>query len=214
MAWRKRVCRWLLSSWVALGWVGIGMGWPAESASHLKAPDASLHADHLLSLGPADEFFDLRWIDAMIPHHEGAIAMAKEALQKSRRPKIRQLAEAIVRTQSQEIEQMRAWRLSWYPKAPRHPLMWHEAMGHMMAMTPQVLSQMRMQLDLGSADAHFDRRWMEAMILHHEGAIAMAQEALQKSRRPEIQQLAKAILTEQQAEIEQMQAWKQQWYPQ
>ncbi|MEN9278971.1 MAG: DUF305 domain-containing protein, partial [Thermostichus sp. DG_1_5_bins_95] len=69
-----------------------------------------------MSLGPADDSFDLRFIDAMIPHHEGAVLMAKEALEKSRRPEIRQLAEAIIAAQSQEIEQMQAWRLSWYPE--------------------------------------------------------------------------------------------------
>ncbi|MFQ3584460.1 MAG: DUF305 domain-containing protein [Cyanobacteriota bacterium] len=167
-----------------------------------------------MSLGPADESFDLRFIDAMIPHHEGAVIMAKEALEKSQRPEIRQLAEAILAAQSEEIEQMQAWRLSWYPKAPRYPLMWHEEMGHMMAMTPEMLSDMRMDSDLGSADDQFDLRFMEAMILHHKGALSMAEEALQKSQRPEILQLAEAILASQQAEIDQMQAWQQQWYPQ
>ncbi|MEN9226387.1 MAG: DUF305 domain-containing protein [Thermostichus sp. HHBFW_bins_43] len=163
-----------------------------------------------MSLGPADEAFDLRFIDAMIPHHEGALLMAKEALEKSQRPEIRQLAEAILATQSEEIEQMQAWRLSWYPEAPRYPLMWHEEMGHMMAMTPERLSHMRMDSDLGSADEQFDQRFIEAMILHHEGALLMAKEALEKSQRPEIRQLAEAILASQQAEIEQMRAWQQQ----
>ncbi|MEN9201994.1 MAG: DUF305 domain-containing protein [Thermostichus sp. DG_1_6_bins_120] len=167
-----------------------------------------------MSLGPADDSFDLRFIDAMIPHHEGAVLMAKEALEKSRRPEIRQLAEAIIAAQSQEIEQMQAWRLSWYPEAPPYALMWHEEMGHMMAMTPEKLFDMRMDRDLGSADAQFDQRFIEAMILHHEGALLMAEEALQKSQRPEIWQLAEAILANQQAEIAQMRAWQHQWYPQ
>ncbi|MCJ2541654.1 DUF305 domain-containing protein [Thermostichus vulcanus] len=204
----------LLTSLVALGFVGIGIGLRAESASHVKTADHSVHAAHSMSLGPADESFDLRFIDAMIPHHEGAVIMAKEALEKSQRPEIRQLAEAILAAQSEEIEQMQAWRLSWYPEAPRYPLMWHEEMGHMMAMTPETLSDMRMDSDLGSADDQFDLRFMEAMILHHEGAVIMAEEALQKSQRPEILQLAEAILASQQAEIDQMRAWQQQWYPQ
>ncbi|MFS8969100.1 DUF305 domain-containing protein [Synechococcus sp. 'PEA 65AY6A-5F PE A'] len=51
-------------------------------------------------------------------HHEGAVSMATEALQKSRRREIRQLARAIGVAQSQEIKQMQDWRLSWYPLAP------------------------------------------------------------------------------------------------
>ncbi|MGQ9837514.1 MAG: DUF305 domain-containing protein [Cyanobacteriota bacterium] len=74
----------------------------------------------------------------------------------------------------------------------------------MMAMTPEVLSEMRIDgdLGLGSADEHFDRRLIEAMLL--QGAVSMAKEALQKSQQLEILQLAEAILASQQAEIEQM----------
>ncbi len=202
---------------LALGSPWVGRGLRAESASHMKTTDPtdpSIHAAHSMSLGPADESFDLRFIDAMVPHHEGAVLMAEEALEKSQRPEIRQLAESILAAQSEEIEQMQAWRLSWYPEAPRYPLMWHEEMGHMMAMTPEVLSEMRMDSDLGSADAQFDRRFIEAMILHHEGAVLMAEEALEKSQRPEILQLAAAIVASQQAEIDQMRSWREQWYPQ
>jgi uncharacterized protein (DUF305 family) len=42
-----------------------------------------------MDLGPKDANFDLRFIDGMTPHHEGAIAMAQEALQKSKRPEIK-----------------------------------------------------------------------------------------------------------------------------
>jgi len=41
-----------------------------------------------MELGPADAEFDLRFIDA-IPHHQGAVEMAKEAQQKSKRLKFR-----------------------------------------------------------------------------------------------------------------------------
>ncbi len=190
----------------------VGPGWEAKAASP-KQEDLPLSGAHPLSLGPADESFDLRFLDAMILHHEGAVLMAEEALQKSRRQEIRQLAKAIVATQSQEIEQMRAWRLSWYPQAPRDPVMWHEEMGHQMAMTPEMASAMRMDTKLGSADAEFDLRFLQAMIRHHEGALAMAEEALEKSTCPEVRQLAEKIVAAQQAEIAQMQAWQKQWYP-
>ena len=175
--------------------------------------ELSIHRAHQISLGPADESFDLRFLDAMILHHEGAVSMATEALQKSRRREIRQLARAIGVAQSQEIKQMQDWRLSWYPLAPQEPVMWHEEMGHQMAMTPEMISAMRMDTDLGAADPEFDLRFLQAMIQHHEGALVMAREALEKSKCPEIRQLATAIVTTQQAEIEQMRAWQKRWYP-
>lgn len=165
-------------------------------------------------LGPADENFDLLFIDAMIPHHQGAIVMAQEALEKSTRPEIKQLAEAIISAQEQEIQQLQTWRSTWYPKAGNEPMMYHADMNHMMPMTQEHIDSMMMKMDLGAADNGFDLRFINAMIPHHEGAVVMAQEALQKSTRPEIKQLAEAIISAQQQEIEEMKQWRKDWYNQ
>lgn len=169
--------------------------------------------DHsMMELGPADAEFDLRFIDSMIPHHEGAVVMAQAVLQNSQRPELKKLAESIIKAQAKEINQMKQWRKAWYPKAPSDPIAWHGAMNHSMAMSPDQLKAMRMDMDLGKADANFDQRFIDAMIPHHEGAVVMAQDVLQKSKRPEMQQLAKNIIASQQAEIEQMQQWRKAWY--
>jgi len=57
---------------------------------------------------------DAPFIVMMIPHHEGAIAMAELALQRSKRSEIRALAERIRTSQSQENAQMRRWYRQWY----------------------------------------------------------------------------------------------------
>lgn len=57
-----------------------------------------------------------------------------------------------------------------------------------------------------------DRHFIEQMIPHHEGAIEMATLAREKSKRPEIQTLAKAIITSQSGEITQMRSWYKNWY--
>lgn len=165
-----------------------------------------------MDLGPADENFDLRFIDAMIPHHEGAVAMAETALQNSNRPEIKQLAQEIIAAQQQEISELQAWRSAWYPNAGDEPMMYSAEMGHMMPMSEAMRSSMRMDGDLGAADDQFDLRFIEAMIPHHEGAIDMAEQALEKSDRPEIKTLAQNIMDSQQREIDQMKQWKQEWY--
>ena len=167
-----------------------------------------------MDLGPADESFDLRFIDGMIPHHEGAVAMAQEALQKSNRPEIKQLAQAIIDAQEQEISELQEWRTAWYPNVGDEPMMYHAEMGHMMPMTEEMRSSMMMAGDLGAADDQFDLRFINAMIPHHEGAIDRAQQALEKSNRPEIKELAQNIIDSQQQEIDQMQQWQQDWYGQ
>lgn len=140
--------------------------------------------------------------------------MAQEVLQKSKRPELQKLAQDIIKTQMQEIKQMQQWRKAWYPKASAEPIAWHAAMGHSMVMSQEQMKSMMMSMDLGPADATFDLRFLNAMIPHHEGAIVMAKDAQTKAKHPEIKQLSQAILTSQQAEIDQMKQWLQAWYKQ
>ncbi|MDZ8223845.1 MULTISPECIES: DUF305 domain-containing protein [unclassified Nostoc] len=165
-----------------------------------------------MDLGPADANFDLRFIDAMIPHHQGAVEMANVAQQKSKRPEIKKLADNIIKSQNQEITQMKQWRQAWYPKAGDKPMAYNSQMGHMMEMSPDQMKTMMMSQNLGAADAEFDLRFINAMIPHHEGAVTMAQDALSKSKRPEIKKLAQEIVKAQEIEIKEMQQWRKAWY--
>lgn len=153
-----------------------------------------------MDLGPADANYDLRFIDAMTPHHGGAVVMAKEALQKSKRPEIKKLATDIISAQNKEISELKEWRTAWYPKASAT------------SMADDQMKDMAMSMDLGAADSEFDLRFINAMIPHHQGAVVMAQDALNKSKRPEIQKLAKDIIASQKAEIAQMEQWRKAWY--
>jgi uncharacterized protein (DUF305 family) len=166
--------------------------------------------EHNMDLGTADADYDLRFIDAMIPHHEGAVVMAKEVLQKSKRPELKKLATSMIQAQTAEIAEMKQWRSAWYPKAPTTPMAWSPEMKHMMPMSDEQKQGM-MKIDLGAADAGFDLRFVKAMIPHHEGAVTMAQDLLQKSQRPELQKLGQAIVKSQTAEIQQMQQWQTAW---
>jgi uncharacterized protein (DUF305 family) len=187
---------------------------PTMMDRDMKGMDHGSMGGMSMDLGPADANLDLRFIDAMTPHHQGAVVMAKEAQQKSKRPEIQKLAANITQAQDKEIAQMKQWRKAWYPKASDTPMAYHAQMGHMMAMSPEQMKGMMMRQDLGVADADFDLRFINAMIPHHEGALTMAKEVLGKTKRPEIKQMAEAILTSQQAEITQMKAWRKAWYGQ
>jgi uncharacterized protein (DUF305 family) len=168
--------------------------------------------DHGMDLGPGDSHFDLRFIDAMIPHHEGAVIMAEAALKHSQRPEIQALAKEIIAAQAAEIQQMRDWRAEWYADADDRPMAYHADMGHMMPMSEAQIEAMKMSVDLGSGDETFDLRFIEAMIPHHQGAIEMATDVLSKTERPDVRTLAEAIVSSQANEIAQMEAWRQAWY--
>ena len=192
---------------------------PAESMSSAE-PKMEMNHDgmstgemnHQMDLGPADENYDLRFIDGMIPHHEGAVVMAKEALKKSKRPEMLELAKDIIKAQQSEIAMMKTWRKNWYPKASSTPMAWHTKMNHMMGMPAEQMNAMRMDMNLGASDNQFDLRFINAMIPHHESALTMAKDAIGKSKRPEIQKEAQDILSSQAAEIKQMKQWRKSWY--
>lgn len=57
----------------------------------------------------------------------------------------------------------------------------------------------------------FDKAFIDAMIIHHEGAIKMAEQARHKADHQEIKNLAENIISAQTAEIEQMRQWKKDW---
>jgi uncharacterized protein (DUF305 family) len=61
--------------------------------------------------------FDRAFIDAMVPHHQGAIRMARAQLARGEDPELRKLATAIVTAQEREIRRMNAWRTQWYGAA-------------------------------------------------------------------------------------------------
>ena len=165
-----------------------------------------------MDLGSADANYDLRFIDAMRFHHQGAIAMAKEAQQKSKRPEIKKLASSIITDQNREINQLQQWRQAWYPKAGDKPMAYESKMGRTIQMSSNQMQGMMMMGDLGAADSEFDLRFMNAMLPHHEGAVTMAEDALKKSKRPEVKQLAREIITAQQKEIAQLKQWRKAWY--
>jgi uncharacterized protein (DUF305 family) len=188
---------------------------PSTSTPSISAsPMAMNHGGmtHSMDLGPADADYDLRFIDAMVPHHEGALVMAQDMAQKTKRPELQKLAKTIVSAQTEEIVQMQQWRKAWYPKAASTPMAWSPEMKHMMAMPPEQISAMKMDMNLGKADAEYDLRFLKAMVPHHEAAVLMAKDLAQKTKRPELQKLAQNILTSQQAEIAQMQQWQKTWY--
>ena len=60
----------------------------------------------------------------------------------------------------------------------------------------------------GKTGDDFDKAFLSEMVMHHQGAVTMAEMVLSTSKRPELLQLARDIITAQTKEITMMQNWQ------
>jgi uncharacterized protein (DUF305 family) len=153
---------------------------------------------------------DKHFIEQMVPHHEGAIAMANLALKKSKRPEIKTLATAIISAQTTEIQSMNGWYKDWFGSDVPKVSVGMMGGGMMSQSGMHMGGQEDMSVLENASD--FDKAFIEEMIPHHQLAIMMANMLQSGTNRPEMQQLAKNIISSQSKEIQQMQAWYVEWY--
>ncbi len=67
--------------------------------------------------------------------------------------------------------------------------------------------------DMAGMMGQFDLMFIDMMTPHHTSAVAMAEVALTRAEHAELRSLAEQIIASQRAEIEQMQTWRDAWFP-
>lgn len=184
------------------GKTGKGTGMKGMDPSEMEGGSGGMASGMLMEDG---RYSDERFIDAMVPHHQGAVEMAEVALQNAEHEETRRLAEEIVATQEAEIEDLKKIKEEEFGTS-RVPMdMGSGEMENMgMMEDPRALAD----------EEPFDEAFIEAMIPHHRSAIQMADVALDRSDNPQVRRLAEGIVGAQEREISQMQAWRSDWYPQ
>jgi uncharacterized protein (DUF305 family) len=85
------------------------------------------------------------------------------------------------------------------------------ANSHSMGDMESMMKQMNAEL-IGKTNEAFDKAFLNEMIVHHEGAVEMAKLALTNTKRPELLELAKMIITAQEKEIAEMKNWQNTWF--
>lgn len=157
---------------ISLAIVGIMVG---VSFGYYLTPEykVSMYEKNNMSLGQADRTFDLRYINAMIAHHRGAMLLAEQLGKNTTRPELKTLSQNIINDEPKAINELYAWKKEWYGDNKR-------------VQDPIVAN-------LGPAGETFDLRFLNAIIAHHEEGVLMTKETRLKSSRAEILNNADAV---------------------
>jgi uncharacterized protein (DUF305 family) len=163
---------------------------PSSSAS--AAPTTTAAAE-------AHNDADVMFAQHMIPHHTQAIDMSDTLLAKQGIDlRVTELANQIKAAQGPEIQQMQGWLTQWgTPSMP--PMSGHGDAGMSGMMSEQDMTALK---DAQGVDA--SKLFLTQMIAHHEGAITMAQNEIKDGQYPLAVEMAHAIVTTQQQEIDTM----------
>jgi uncharacterized protein (DUF305 family) len=138
---------------------------------------------------------DVSFAQGMIPHHRQAVEMAGLADDRAASAEVTDLANRIEEAQGPEIETLTGWLEGWGEEVPAEGHASHE--GH------EGQDMEIAELEGASGEA-FDALFMEMMIEHHEGAVAMAETEQAEGAYGPAREMAQDIIISQSAEIDEM----------
>ena len=174
-------------------------GAPGQPSRVITAADAAA-----LPQPPASAA-DVRFMQTMIAHHVQAVEMTDLLETRTRSADMTKLAERIEASQLDEIKMMRQWLTDRGAALPSEHA--HHAPGA--PLMPGMLTPEEMaRLSAASGEA-FDRLFLEFMIEHHEGALAMVKELFATkgaAQDPDIYAFASEVNADQRMEIARMSA--------
>jgi uncharacterized protein (DUF305 family) len=165
---------------------------------------------------------DVMFTQMMIEHHRGAIEMAQLAPDRAASQQVKDLAAKIEAAQAPEIELMTSWLQAWDAAMSTGGMDMATTGGGMdmgttsggmdmstsssgMAGMPGMMTAEQMTALTAATGAEFDRMFLEMMVMHHQGAVAMADTEIAEGTNQEALTLAESIKTSQTAEIAEMQ---------
>ena len=150
---------------------------------------------------------DVRFLQMMIPHHAQALEMTALVPSRSTRRDVRLTAQRIELSQEEEIGMMQRWLRARWLEAPEGQAGHQHGAGH--AHMPGMLTPQEMDRLRAASGAEFDRLFLEYMIRHHEGALAMVAELFATpgaGQEPELFGMASEVDSDQRMEIARMRA--------
>ena len=177
-----------------------------NSGFHASMMESMARMDREMMAAPMTGDPDHDFATMMIPHHQGAVDMARAYLRQAKNPALHRLAEEIIAEQPQEIETMRR-RLVFARAASDQTALKTNNVGEKNEFAPAMMQSMeKMDQDMKAAPmtGQPDHDFAVMMIPHHQGAVDMAKPFLLYGKDPVLRRLASEIVVAQDQEIEVM----------
>ena len=188
-----------LTTFAAIGALGLA----ACGDNNTASPTSTIATEASVPAASSFNAADVQFAQSMIPHHQQAVEMADIALDPTVEAgaQVHDLATRIKGAQDPEIAMMSGWLTSW-----EQPMQMDAGMSQGMPMTDGMMTDAEMTSLHNVKGAAFDTMWMQMMIRHHTGAIAMAQTLKTSGTNADVIALADQVITAQQSEIDEMKA--------
>ncbi|MGG7179397.1 DUF305 domain-containing protein [Clostridium paraputrificum] len=143
---------------------------------------------------------NLDFVVEMIPHHEGGINMAKAIIKYGSNPAVKKIAENIVTSQEAQIPIMMELKSKFEKEPPSNK----ESSESYIKKYNEIKDNMFKEMEGVKITDNVDVNFLQQMIYHHEGAIAMAKDILGYTKDPDIKKLAENIVSTQSKGVQEM----------
>ncbi|MGN1387345.1 MAG: DUF305 domain-containing protein [Bacillus sp. (in: firmicutes)] len=142
----------------------------------------------------------LDFLYEMIPHHEAAVSMSENLLDYGSNTKVKELAAAIIKEQLSGIQQMKAL----LDELKDNPQVDKKKEAEYLKGYERAFKKMVKEMEDAEPTGNIDLDFLEEMLPHHEGAVAMATNILKYTNNKELQKIANQIIANQSKQIKQM----------
>lgn len=142
----------------------------------------------------------LDFLYEMIPHHEAAVSMVENLLDYGSDPEVKKLAATIIREQLSGVKQMK----ELLDRLKNNPQVDKKKEEEYLKGYKTAYKKMMEEMEDAEPTGNIDRDFLEEMIPHHEGAVAMASNVLKYTNNKELQKIANQIIANQSKQMKQM----------
>jgi uncharacterized protein (DUF305 family) len=168
----------------------------AAPSPDVSTPEADAYDMDALVAAHPDTPYDVLFIDRMTIHALSTVDATNQCTDAATLEELADLCAAINASQQDNLSQMQQWRAAWYPDQSA-------TTGAGMTMASLVLPD--------AQAAAFDERFVEALLPHYAGMLALAEHAAENAEHAELRDLASQMVVLQQPRLEQMQEWQAEW---